>query len=339
MTVVGLHPEELFDKLFEGEITPAERERLQVHLEACAVCRFEYEARLDFRNEAGALRVGHLPPLSPLPMVRSLAPRASIRRRRSRVLVWGLSAAALISASAAVASVVTSEAPWRTMSRLLGSTKAPAPRPAKGARPVLLNPRPAARVEVEPAPVAVAQLPSNVTNAQQGTAAALPQRAPARGSKRTEIRAAAIPHAAPELSVARSLPEEASSAEPTSAAKLFAEANQARRSGDFGRAAGLYRVLQEQFSASAEAELSRVTLSLLLLDNGDAQGALNGFERYLAGGARGLEAEALVGRARALGRLGRRDLEATAWQEVRRKYPRSIYGKQASERLSALGRP
>jgi len=47
----------------------------------------------------------------------------------------------------------------------------------------------------------------------------------------------------------------------------------------------------------------------------------------------------LVGRARALGRLGRRDEEAAAWREVQRKYSRSIYGRQATERLLALGRP
>lgn len=130
---------------------------------------------------------------------------------------------------------------------------------------------------------------------------------------------------------------DASAEELPSAGKLFVEANQARRAGDIGRASGLYRLLQDQFSGSSEAELSRVTLALLLLDSGDAQSALTGFERYLAGSSRGLEAEALVGRARALGRLGRRDLEASAWQEVLRKYPRSIYGRQAGERLSALG--
>jgi len=127
--------------------------------------------------------------------------------------------------------------------------------------------------------------------------------------------------------------------EPASAAKLFAEANQARRSGDVGRASGLYHLLQDQFAGSPEADLSRVTLATLLLDSGDAQGALTGFERYLASASRGLEAEALVGRARALGRLGRRDLETSAWQEVRRKYPHSIYGRQAGERLAALGLP
>jgi TolA-binding protein len=127
--------------------------------------------------------------------------------------------------------------------------------------------------------------------------------------------------------------------EPASAAKLFGEANQARRSGDIGRASGLYHLLQDQFPGSPEADLSRVTLALLLLDSGDAKGALSGFERYLASGSRGLEAEALVGRARALGRLGRSDQEAVAWREVQRKYPRSIYGRQANERLAALGQP
>jgi len=127
--------------------------------------------------------------------------------------------------------------------------------------------------------------------------------------------------------------------EPPTASKLFGEANQARRSGDVGRASGLYHLLQDQFPGSPEAELSRVTLALLLLDSGDAQGALSGFERYLAGSSRGLEAEALVGRARALGRLGRRDQEASAWREVQRKYPQSIYGRQAGERLLALGQP
>jgi len=88
-----------------------------------------------------------------------------------------------------------------------------------------------------------------------------------------------------------------------------------------------------------EAELSRVTLALLQLDTGDTQSALNGFERYLAGPSRVLEAEALVGRARALGRLGLREREVSAWREVLSKYPTSIYGRQASERLTALGQP
>jgi TolA-binding protein len=151
--------------------------------------------------------------------------------------------------------------------------------------------------------------------------------------------AAVAPVSAAAPSAKDGAPKELAAKEPSSAAKLFGEANQARRSGDIGRASGLYHLLQDQFPGSPEAELSRVTLALLLLDSGDAQAALSGFERYLAGSSRALEAEALVGRARALGRLGRHDLEAAAWREVQRKYSRSIYGRQADERLVALGQP
>ena len=129
------------------------------------------------------------------------------------------------------------------------------------------------------------------------------------------------------------------SPEPSNAARLFAEANQARRLGQVGRASGLYQLLQEQYPGSSEAELSRVTLATLLLNGGDASGALRSFERYLAGPSHVLEAEALVGRARALQRLGRTQLETAAWREVQRRFPGSVYARQASERLTALGPP
>jgi outer membrane protein assembly factor BamD (BamD/ComL family) len=122
-----------------------------------------------------------------------------------------------------------------------------------------------------------------------------------------------------------------------SAAELFAQANQARRGGDAGRASTLYRALEGQYPGSAEAELSRVTLATLLLDSGDPSHALLEFERYLAGPSRTLEAEALVGRARALQRLGRTSEERLAWQEVNQRFPRSVYARQAAERLTALG--
>ena len=66
MTVVGLHPEELFDKLLDGEITTAERGRLRQHLDGCEVCRFEYAARLDFQAEALELAASHPPLALPL---------------------------------------------------------------------------------------------------------------------------------------------------------------------------------------------------------------------------------------------------------------------------------
>lgn len=328
MTVVGLHPEELFDKLLDGQLTHGERERLRQHLDGCAVCRFEYAARLDFEREASTL-ASSPPPLTPLRAPQVVVPR---RRRRRRLLVWGLAAAALITASGALASVITGKPVWRTVSLLVARPVAPAElgAQARARQPVQAAPVAAAPAAVEPAPLPplpVAQEPVARVARGGGLSAGVPAR------KVASVKLAApLGEAAPKAQA----PKEPA---PAPAAKLFGEANQARRAGDIGRAAGLYHLLQEQYPGSAEAELSRVTLALLLLDSGDARGALTGFERYLAGSSRGLEAEALVGRARALGRLGRRDLELAAWQEIRRKYPRSIYGRQASERLLALGQP
>ncbi|HEY6080872.1 MAG TPA: zf-HC2 domain-containing protein [Polyangiaceae bacterium] len=336
MTVVGLHPEELFDKLLDGELTPLERERLRSHLEGCEVCRFEHSARADFLAEALALGPSESPPLMPL---RAPAPAALPPRRRSRLLVWGLAAAALISASGALAAVVTGKATWHALSTSF--TRAAPP----------------ARLAVDPSLIrrnaAAAAPPATTSPAAAGAELASPPSPPsaagaspgrARSTQLARTARAATPEppavvaaAAAAAAAADEAASDASAKAPTSAGKLFAEANQARRSGDIGRASGLYHLLQDQFPGSSEAEVSRVTLALLLLDSGDAQSALTGFERYLAGSSRGLEAEALVGRARALGRLGRRDLEASAWQEVQRKYPSSIYGRQAGERLSALG--
>jgi TolA-binding protein len=348
MTIVGLHPEELFDKLLAGELTASERERLHQHLAACDVCRFEYAARGDFQAEALSLSAAEPPPLLPLRTPVPVAPAAPQRRRRSRLMVWGLAAAALITASGAVASGIVGKAPWHVVSLVFSQ-----------ATPRASQPAPTAQVQAgsgcQGADCAAASAPAeqaSVGGEKSGEKSSVVSRQSSGRREKSGEKSSVVSRqwsgrgetssvVSRQSSVVSSDPavNEPVANEPSSSAKLFAEANQARRSGDVGRASGLYHLLQEQFPGSAEAELSRVTLSLLLLDSGDARGALSGFERYLAGSSRGLEAEALVGRARALGRLGRRDLEASAWQEVQRKYPRSIYGRQATERLSALGQP
>lgn len=330
MTVVGLHPEELIDKLLEGELTSVERERLRQHLDGCAVCRFEYAARFDFESEALTL-ASSAPPLTPLRAPRLVAPAP--RRRRRRLLTWGLAAAALISASGALASVLKDKPVWRAVSLLVSRPPVPAEAGERSVRRAGPNVPVAV---VAPAALEAAPSPTASSPVERVVREARPSKRS--GAARSSVVEVPVRHseATPKASVAV-VDTEPAVKEPAPASELFAEANQARRAGDFGRAAGLYHLLQGQYPGSAEAELSRVTLALLLLDSGDARGALNGFERYLAGSSRGLEAEALVGRARALGRLGRRDLELAAWQEVQRKYPRSIYGRQASERLLALG--
>jgi TolA-binding protein len=353
MTVVGLHPEELFDKMLDGALLAAERERLLAHLDGCEVCRFEYAARLDFQDEALALSVSSAPPVLPLrPLlgIEAPLPLPAPRRRRSRALVWGLAAAALIVASGAVASGFTGKAPWRSVSLLFALRAAPAERAPVAVKPQLGRAAAAvqsavaapvadvgafdvALVVADAVPDAAPVAHTTSAHAQAHEASGLVDAA----ARKTLNVTPAKPSSA-DMPSAKGAPEPAPK-EPATASKLFGEANQARRSGDVGRASGLYHLLQDQFPGSPEAELSQVTLALLLLDSGDAQGALSGFERYLAGASRGLEAEALVGRARALGRLGRRDLEASAWREVQRKYPQSIYGRQAGERLLALGQP
>jgi anti-sigma factor RsiW len=347
MTIVGIHPEDLFDKLLDGELLPAERERLRAHLDSCEVCRFEYEARLDFQQEAVELgAMMSAPPALPFrPLPAAETARRSTRvaapvPRRSRTLVWGLAAAALITASGAVASSMAGKVPWRAVSLLFAQRSAPAERivASSGKRAavhaavvsVVAAPSAAGQAPVAAAPLVTQALPApHDVHAQAVDKRREPTVAPA------SLKLAVPAAGSGDVTSAKGEPAK----EPASAAKLFGEANQARRSGDVGRASGLYHLLQDQFPGSPEAELSRVTLALLLLDNGDPRGALSGFERYLAGSSRGLEAEALVGRARAFGRLGRRDEEAAAWREVQRKYSRSIYGRQATERLLALGRP
>jgi hypothetical protein len=349
MTIVGLHPEELFDKMLDGALLPPERERLLAHLDSCEVCRFEYAARLDFQEEALALSASNAPPVLPLrPLlgVETPLPLPAPRRRRSRALVWGLAAAALIVASGAVASGVTGKAPWRSVSLSFAPKAAPAEQAAVAVKPQLGRVAAPVVPSADVAGFDAALVVADAVPEAAPVAHAAPAHAHAHEASRpvdaTSRKApnvtASAPSSADKSSTKDATPEPAAK-EPASASKLFGEANQARRSGDVGRASGLYHLLQDQFPGSPEAELSRVTLALLLLDSGDAQGALSGFERYLAGASRGLEAEALVGRARALGRLGRRDLEASAWREVQRKYPQSIYGRQAGERLLALGQP
>ena len=123
----------------------------------------------------------------------------------------------------------------------------------------------------------------------------------------------------------------------SSAAGLFAAANRARHDGNVASAVELYRTLERQYPNSAESRLSRALLAKLELDNGDAEAALSGFDRYLADGSPVLTAESLVGRARALEQLGKREEAAATWRLVLRRFPGSVHGRLASTRLAALG--
>jgi TolA-binding protein len=152
-----------------------------------------------------------------------------------------------------------------------------------------------------------------------------------------------------------SLPERAEAAPPSlvqppklgpvevsSAAEAFSRANLARRDGKVKEAVRLYRTLQERFAGSSEELVSRVALGRLLLDRlGDSRGALVQFNSYLASpGSGALREEAMVGRALALGRLGRSAEERAAWTALLDAWPKSAHAKRAQARLAELdGKP
>jgi TolA-binding protein len=123
-----------------------------------------------------------------------------------------------------------------------------------------------------------------------------------------------------------------------SASELFSRANQARREGKVKDAVRLYRALQERYSGSSEELVSRVALGRLLLDRlGDSRGALVQFNSYLASpGSGALREEAMVGRALALGRIGRGAEERAAWKALLDSWPKSTHAKRAQARLAEL---
>jgi TolA-binding protein len=120
---------------------------------------------------------------------------------------------------------------------------------------------------------------------------------------------------------------------PLDAAALFDAAAQARRRGDHGLALDLHRELVMRFPQSREARVSHATMGQLLLDHGDARGALASFDAYRAGGAGPLDEPVLVGRATALDRLGRADEARAAWSALVAAFPRTPYASHARARL------
>ena len=126
---------------------------------------------------------------------------------------------------------------------------------------------------------------------------------------------------------------------PTTASALFDSANAARRDGDTAAALARYDALDKQFPQATEARIAKATTGKLLLDRGDAAGALARFDAYLASGAHELREEAMAGRATALERLGRGDDEVRAWMALLADYPATPYAVHAKTRVArSLGR-
>jgi TolA-binding protein len=311
MTVVDLHPEDLLDREARGELSPDELTHLLEHLEACVVCRFEREARALFRGEFEEISRER----APAPRVESSRPPA---RSQSRMRLTLLVAAALFIASAAAAE-------WSG----LGRTVANAPTTAGSSR----GGEVAAKAAPAPQERLVALVAPASASAPPEPAASPPTAAPALTARprRTPPPVALPAPVEPATSAAEEPPP------PPTASSMFAAANDARRKGAYDDALRLYGDLVRDFPQSTEAVTSHTILGRLLLDHGDAAGALARFDAYLATGHATLREEALLGRALALERLERRAEEAAAWQALLAAFPRSIHAARARAQLAALG--
>jgi TolA-binding protein len=319
MRVIDLHPEDLLDRHAEGTLTDADRVRLETHVQSCTACRFELAARRDFSDLAA------LAPRSTLitePGVESPHDTARIAvfgsassggrtkaKRRVALIALAAALAAGVSLAAAAVRIIArdqSESRARTNSELLDTKR------ANQARTL--------------APVASVQANHTIVGETSASGSApvklddLPVAGPKAGGAELGQVKAAEQHSAP-----------------GAAAALFRAANEARRDRDGARAIALYRRLEAQHPSSEEARLSYATLGRLLLDRGDARSALDEFDEYLSHGGGPLGEEALVGRALSLQKLGSVREEITAWNEILRRFPRSVHARLARARLSALG--
>jgi TolA-binding protein len=339
MTPMDLHPEDLLEREIRGELSLVEQERLELHARQCAVCRLERRAREDFRADAespeaeqdvarllaamaGPLALQGLaraPKASPMRYVRFVSVAAAV------VTMTGLAAAARWSGVRAVVMPWAAETSIVTPPAKTAAARTPAhgsviAAPAHVAAPAPALPEPVVPPEAVPAPVV------------QSAAVERTARAPSLTSLSSRSR----PAAAPAATVA---PPPAVDDGETDSATVFHHANDALRSGDHLRAGELYGVLLNRYPSSAEAHASLALFGRMLLDDGNANGALQCFDDYLRqGGA--LREDVMLGRALAFQRIGPRASadEARAWTALIDAYPSSVHAERARRRLSELAR-
>jgi TolA-binding protein len=310
VTTIDLHPEEMLDAARRGTLGAAAAEDLRAHLDRCAACRLSLTLPDDLHAEAAvtsaddALLAG---------IVRGALsstvyePRVAVERpRRVRVGgAWGVAAAFAVLLVGGGGAAVWSMGGTTYVRKLVPEIlqlrhRAPAPE----------RPAAAAPVRAVAAPEVVPVAPS-------------PTLAP-------DIAPPAPPPHLPRLHVPLPPPR-------ASADELFADANRARRAGDVPLALHRYAELRRSFPGSREEITSRVVVGDLLLAEGPTREALASFDSYLATSPNGtLAEEALVGRASALMRLGRRDEERGAWTRLLREHPDSVQTERARRRLAEL---
>jgi len=119
------------------------------------------------------------------------------------------------------------------------------------------------------------------------------------------------------------------------AAQVFAEANDLRRTGSDSQAIATYRKVERMFPGSPEAEQSYATLGSLMMEHGSPQEALGQFDHYIDRGGP-LLVDVLAGKASALQRLGRTTDERRTWETLLERFPKSVHAARAQARLAEL---
>lgn len=345
-----IHPEELLERDAD-QLSLEEKERLDEHLRVCGVCRFEQQVKLDISAElAGASTVGSplaTPRLAPqvlrrvserpVPPAKPPAIPARPRRRMGLAKRAGVVSAILLGASGAAAAggKVVADG-WTGLSAWVGGSRPPVSTSSQQ----MPSPQQQARVQSpvpSSLPPTVEELEAEVTEEDEVVAAT--PRASQPQSKTGSLATAESGSAArgPDAVSQPPAPAEpvADASTPPTATELFRGATQARQQGAYERAiAGYERVIAE-YPRSAEARTARVVLARLELDLGLSDKAAERFER--SSKERGELSElALVGRARALRKLGRRQEEVAVWRSLLARFPQTAHRAVAEARLQAL---
>ncbi len=315
-----LHPEEMLDALRAGTLSPRMAGDLQAHLQRCAACRLHLQLAQDFSGAGrgrghGSSNVGNAALVSRMvgavladPGVAAGTTTSSVGFRGPSFLQRMILPVVCVLLGGGAATAMWSVGAKRGASPEIELLPTPGePRASAGRRRT--NP------PAPPAPTPAAPVEATLVEPTDEPGAAL------RGSR---------PLASAARAPARAIQDR-------SPARLFAEANRARRAGDYATALAGYRQLRKQFPDSREEITARVIVGRLVLAEGRPAEGLAEFDSYLRAHPRGtLAEEARVGRASALMTLRRPDDERRAWSELLQHHPRSMHTDRARARLEQL---
>jgi TolA-binding protein len=313
-----LHPEEMLDAARRGTLGPQGFADLHAHLDRCAGCRLSLALGDDLHAEAavtsadnallgqmvgGALsEPGVFGPL-PLPLPGRPSDTGPFGRSAGRFARRAAIALSLLFVGGSAGAAIWSAGGTHLLGKLWPEI-VPLPRERKPSAPASVG-APASRAPViQP----LEALPPSAT---------VPDEAPAPARPRA--------HAPAPVAL-------------ETADDVFADANRARRAGDYTVALRRYAQLHRQFPGTRQEMTARVIVGDLSLTSGATRDALASFDSYLAATPDGtLAEEARVGRALALQKLGRRGEERDAWKQLLRRHPDSVQVTRARERLAELG--